>query len=59
MEWRYEKPGNDPRKPLTSTEGYEAMTMSLSERKSGFVVYISIPPPKVDDVVSFCNNFDV
>jgi hypothetical protein len=59
MEWRYEKPGNDPRKPLTSTEGYEAMTMSLSERKSGFVVYVSIPPPKVDDVVSFCNNFTV
>jgi hypothetical protein len=58
MEWRYEKPGNDPRKPLTSTEGYKAMTMSLSERKSGFVVYISIPPPKVDDVVCFYNNFD-
>jgi hypothetical protein len=58
MEWRYEKPGNDPRKPLTNTEGYKVMTMSLSERKSGFVVYISIPPPKVDDVVCFYNNFD-
>jgi hypothetical protein len=58
MEWRYEKPRNDPRKPLTSMEGYKAMTMSLSERKSGFVVYISIPPPKVDDVVCFFNNSD-
>jgi len=56
MQWRYEKPGNDPKKPLTTEEGFEAMTMSLGERKSGFVVYISIPPPKADDNVSHTHN---
>ena len=56
MQWRYEKPGNDPKKPLTTEEGFEAMTMSLGERKSGSVVYISIPPPKADDNVSHTRN---
>jgi hypothetical protein len=52
MEWRYEKPANDPKKPLVSAEGFEAMNISLLERKTGFVLYISIPPPKQDDAVS-------
>jgi hypothetical protein len=56
MQWRYEKPGNDPKKPLTTEEGFEAMTLLLGERKSGFVVYISIPPPKADDNVSCTHN---
>jgi len=56
MQWRYEKPGNDPKKPLTTAEGFEAMSMSLGERKSGFVVYISIPPPKADDNVGHTYN---
>ena len=58
MQWHYEKPGNGPKKPLTTEEleDFEAMTMSLGERKSGFVVYISIPPPKADDNVSHTRN---
>lgn len=56
MEWRYEKPANDPKKPLVSAEGFEAMNISLLERKTGFVLYISIPPPKQDDAVSLVNS---
>lgn len=57
MEWRYEKPANDPKKPLVSAEGFEAMNISLLERKTGFVLYISIPPPKQDDAVSLIITF--
>jgi hypothetical protein len=52
MEWRYEKPANDLKKPLVSVEGFEAMNISLLECKTGFVLYISIPLPKQDDAVS-------
>jgi hypothetical protein len=57
MEWRYEKPANDPKKPLVSAEGFKAMNISLLERKTGFVLYISIPPPKQDDAVSLIKPF--
>ena len=52
MEWQYEKPANDTKKPLVSSEGFEAMHLSLCECKAGFVLYISIPPPRQDDTVS-------
>ena len=55
MQWHYKKPGNNPRKPQTTEEGFEAMTILLGECKSGFIIYISIPPPKADDNVS-CTN---
>ena len=57
MEWRYEKPANDAKKPLVSAEGFEAMHLSLCERKAGFVIYISIPPPRQDDAVSLVKLF--
>jgi len=57
MECGYEKPANDPKKPLVTVEGFEAMTISLLERKTGFVLYISIPPPKQDDAVSRIKSF--
>ena len=53
MQWRYEKPANDGRKPLSSLAGYEAMTTSLLERKKDYVVLIMIPPPSKDEEVVF------
>jgi hypothetical protein len=50
--WKYEKPANDPKKPLSSNAGYEAMVISLTERKANHVIVVSMPPPKADDMVS-------
>lgn len=52
VSWKYEKPANDPKKPLTSTSGYEALMMSLKEKKTGHVIVVFMPPPKTDDTVS-------
>ena len=57
--WKYKKPANDPKKPLSSAIGYEAMVMSLKERKSNHVIVVSMPPPKADDAVSCCESIDV
>jgi len=55
MYWKYEKPINDPKKPLPNINGYEAMVLSLKDHKANCVVTIFMPPPAVDDVVSnFC-----
>ena len=58
MEWRYEKPANDAKKSLVSAEGFEAMQLSLREHRAGFVLYISIPPPKQDEAVSLVELFN-
>ena len=50
--WKYEKPANDPKKPLSSNAGYEAMVISLTEQKANHVIVVSMPPPKADDAVS-------
>jgi len=50
--WKYEKPANNPKKPLASSSGYEALILSLKERKADYVIVISMPPPKIDDAVS-------
>lgn len=47
VQWKYEKPNNDTKKPLSNLSGYEAMVISLSERKKEHVVQIFMPPPKV------------
>jgi hypothetical protein len=52
MYWKYEKPINDPKKPLPNINGYEAMVLSLKDHKANCVVTIFMPPPAVDDVVS-------
>jgi hypothetical protein len=55
MYWKYEKPINDPKKPLPNINGYEAMVLSLKDHKANCIVTIFMPPPAVDDVVSkFC-----
>lgn len=52
MYWKYEKPMNDPKKPLPNINGYEAMLLSLKDHRANCVVTIFIPPPAADDVVS-------
>jgi hypothetical protein len=52
MMWRYEKPANNPKKPLSSISGYEALVISLAGKKSDHVICISMPPPKADSEVS-------
>jgi hypothetical protein len=53
MHWRYEKPANDSKKPLSSAAGFEALKDSLSDRKKDFVIFIIIPPPGKDDEVIY------
>jgi hypothetical protein len=53
MHWRYEKPANDSKKPLSSAAGYEALKDSLLDRKKDFVLFIMIPPPAKDDEVIY------
>jgi len=57
MYWKYEKPMNDPKKPLPNINGYEAMLLSLKDHKANCVVTIFIPPPTADDVVSEFHTF--
>ena len=51
VSWKYEKPANDAKKPLTTLSGYQALVMSLKEKRAGHVIIVSMPPPKVEDVV--------
>lgn len=53
MYWRYEKPANDSKKPLSSAAGFEALKDSLLDRKKDFVIFIMIPPPAKDDEVIY------
>jgi hypothetical protein len=52
MEWKYEKPLNDKKKPISDEAGYKAMTISLEDRKKDLIIFVSMPPPVKDDVVS-------
>jgi hypothetical protein len=52
ISWKYEKPANDPKKPLLNTAGFEAMLMSLKQRRGNRVIVVFMPPPKADDTVS-------
>jgi hypothetical protein len=52
ISWKYEKPANDPKKPLLNAAGFEAMLMSLKERRGNHVIVIFMPLPKADDTVS-------
>jgi len=56
MYWKYEKPINDPKKPLPNVNGYEAMVLSLKDHKANCVVVIFMPPPAADDVVSIFHS---
>ena len=55
VSWKYEKLANNPNKPLTTGSGYEALMMSLKQKKLGHIILIFKPPPKIDNVVAkFC-----
>jgi hypothetical protein len=51
LQWHYEKPASDKRKPLVDEAGFKAMQTSLRDRKKDLVVNIHMPPPKRDDTV--------
>jgi hypothetical protein len=51
VSWKYKKPANDAKKPLTSLSGFEALVISLKEKKVGHVIIVFMPPPKVEDMV--------
>jgi len=51
LQWRYEKPANDKKKPIADEAGYSAMKKSLGQRKKDFVINICMPPPKKDEIV--------
>lgn len=60
LQWHYEKPATDKRKPLVDEAGFKAMQTSLRERKKDLVVNIHMPPPKQDNTVCvslFCYYF--
>jgi hypothetical protein len=54
LEWKYEKPANDDRKPLANDAGYSAMKTSLASKAkpSDSVVLLFMPPPAESDEVS-------
>jgi len=51
VSWKYKKPANNAKKPLTTLSGYQALVMSLKEKRAGHVIIVSMPPPKVEDMV--------
>jgi hypothetical protein len=54
LEWKYEKPANDARKPLANDAGYLAMKTSLTSKAkpSDLVVLLFMPPPVESDEVN-------
>ena len=57
LQWHYEKPASDKRKPLVDEAGFKAMQTSLRDRKRDLVVNIHMPPPKRDDTVCVSYSF--
>jgi len=51
ISWKYEKPAIDAKKPLASLSRFEALIISLKEKRAGYVIIVFMPPPKVEDVV--------
>jgi hypothetical protein len=51
IQWKYEKPNNDKKKPMTDQMGYEAMIVSLKGRTKDLVVNIYMPPPQKEEAV--------
>ena len=52
LQWKYEKPNIDKKKPMSDSMGYEAMITSLKGRTKDHVVNLYMPPPQKDEVVS-------
>jgi hypothetical protein len=53
MQWRFDRPANATKKPVTNETGFKVMITSLLERKKDWTITISMPPPNkhIDDVV--------
>jgi len=54
MQWRFDRPANAAKRPVTNGEGYEAMITTILTKSKDYTITVSIPPPTkhVDDVVS-------
>ena len=51
--WKYDKPANATRVPLTSEMGYETLISSVKKKKGNFMVHVFMKPPSKDVVSDF------
>jgi len=58
MQWRFDRPQNAAKKPVTNEMGYKVMITTLLTRPKDYSITISMPPPTkhVNDVVSYYFN---
>ena len=50
LTWKYDKPANATRIPLTSEMGYKTLISSVKKKKGDFMVHIFMKPPSKDVV---------
>lgn len=53
LTWKYDKPANATRVPLTSEVGYETLISSVKKKKGDFMVHIFMKPPSKDVVSDY------
>ena len=51
--WKYDKPANATRVPLTSEMGYETLISSVKKKKGDFMVHVFMKPPSKDVVSDY------
>jgi hypothetical protein len=51
--WKYDKPANATRVPLTSEMGYETLISSVKKKKGDFMVHVFMKPPSKDVVSNY------
>jgi len=54
MQWRFDRPANSSKKPVTNETGFKAMITTLLEWKKDWTIMVSMPPPikHTDEVIS-------
>jgi hypothetical protein len=53
LTWKYDKPANATRVPLTSEMGYETLISSVKKKKGDFMVHVFMKPPSKDVVSNY------
>jgi hypothetical protein len=56
LTWKYDKPANATRVPLTSEMGYETLITSIKKKKGDFMVHIFMKPLSKDLVSCYLSN---
>jgi hypothetical protein len=51
--WKYDKPANATRVPLTSEMGYETLISSVKKKRGDFMVHVFMKPPSKDVVSDY------